>query len=389
MPGEAKFFSLNKTEDWVKGVMHNLEVAGAGLTLSSRGSTGENGLITKGTFISYPLDSLQDETVWSRIKADIGLADGAHIDISYYASDSKQIMVDGEPVSLEQFIRDMGISWEEKAPLFDLLFNNTVSNAVDALMINAVGRYLWIKVDIIGSRGQSPRLKALRLYMDSGSYLDYLPEIFQEDKESKRFLERFLAVFQSFFDDMEEDINYISNYFDPDIVPREFLEWLAGCVGIDNVKIWNEARLRKLIGNAYEIFRERGTRQGISDIVEYYTGEAPIIIEYFQYCDFMKDKEVGDILSRLYSSNPYEFNIFVRQEVVPDIESSLTLSGIIEWQKPAHTEARLVVLKPNICLNSYSFLGINTFLTEQTVLKIDNNTSLPYNTILIDSEENI
>jgi phage tail-like protein len=185
---------------------------------------------------------------------------------------------------------------------------------------------------------------------------------------------------------MEEDINYISNYFEPGIVPREFLEWLAGCVGIDNVKIWDEARLRRLISNAYKIFRERGTRQGISDIVEYYTGETPIIIEYFQYCDFMKDKEVGEILRKLYGNNPYEFNVFVRQEVVPDMESSLTLSSILEWQKPAHTEARLVVLKPNICLNSYSFLGMNTFLTEQTVLKIDNNTSLPYNTILVNRE---
>lgn len=382
MREENVFLSLNKKEDWEKGITSGLDISESGLTLRMRPGKNAGSHVKSGTFISFSLDGMQEGTVWSRVSCSYELMEDTYINISFFSSDSPVIEDDGKPLNIDAYLADGSVSAGEKIARLERYFKNTVTNAADAIVMNTTGRYLWLRIDILGTGSHAPVLSRVRLYPNYSSYLRYLPEVYQEDEESKDFLERYLAIFQSFFMEMEEDIEYSANWFDPDITPQDFLEWLAGCVGIDDVGIWGREKLRGLIKNAFEIYREKGTRKGISDIITHYTGEEPFIIEYSQYCNFLDPNESGDVLSRLYSGNPYVFIVLVRQEVVPDAERSRILSRIIDRQKPAHTEGRLVVLKPSICLDSYTYLGINTYLTEHTVIRLDNNTSLPYNAIL-------
>ena len=72
------------------------------------------------------------------------------------------------------------------------------------------------------------------------SYLEHLPAVFQQDagKDGVNFIGRFLLAFENILSGLkgsdekglEEIIDRIHTYFDPDLTPSEFLPWLAGWV---------------------------------------------------------------------------------------------------------------------------------------------------------------
>ncbi len=61
-------------------------------------------------------------------------------------------------------------------------------------------------------------------------------------------------------------------YVDPRLAPADFLEWLAGWVGIDLDENWPRTRQRAVVAAAAELHRARGTVAGLLAHVEAVTG---------------------------------------------------------------------------------------------------------------------
>lgn len=74
------------------------------------------------------------------------------------------------------------------------------------------------------------------------------------------------------------------------------------------------------------------------------------------------------------------------QECVQTDKQRLIIESIINDQKPAFTEGKLTLLQPWMYMDMHSYMGINTFLSEPTLLTLDQKSSMPYNTVLIDLE---
>jgi phage tail-like protein len=145
-------------------------------------------------------------------------------------------------------------------------------------------------------------------------YRQYLPDIFQEND----FLRRFLLIFEDIWEPLEQRQDHIEMYFDPHTCPASFLPWLASWLDLPFNPQWPEARHRRLLAQAMELYGWRGTRYGLIRMIEVCTGITPEI--------------------RNSSSQPFVFHIRI---TLPPGASSETLDKalieeLIRAHKPAH-----------------------------------------------------
>lgn len=105
--------------------------------------------------------------------------------------------------------------------------------------------------------------------------LPYLPIIFQEND----FFERFLLIFESIWEPLEQRQDHLPMYFDPRTCPEPILSWLASWFDLSYTLHWPEGRKRRFLAEVIDLYRWRGTRYGLEHIIEVCTGYVPRITE--------------------------------------------------------------------------------------------------------------
>jgi len=115
------------------------------------------------------------------------------------------------------------------------------------------------------------------LVIAKGRYLRYLPRVYQEQDE---LMGRYLMLFESFLSPIESQIDNIPFYFDPAFTPLKLLPWLATWVDLTLDDHWPEAKRRQLLKAAVSLYRKRGTRRGLQEYLEIYTGAQVQISEH-------------------------------------------------------------------------------------------------------------
>lgn len=142
-------------------------------------------------------------------------------------------------------------------------------------------------------------------------YLQYLPAIFQ----SNEFMGRYLRIFETIWEPLEWRQNYIDLYFDPRTCPPAFLPWLASWLDITINPFWPESRIRRLIAEAAELYRWRGTAYGLTRMIEVVTGLTPKITED--------------------PAQPFTFRVAVTIPPGSDVDAVL-IDELVRMHKPAH-----------------------------------------------------
>ena len=120
-----------------------------------------------------------------------------------------------------------------------------------------------------------PTFPAPRPTGAQSSYLRYLPTIFQDAD----FLGRFLLIFESIWEPLEQRQSHIEMYFDARTCPEALLPWLVGWLDPAPEAQWPGARLRAVAPKAMDLYRWRGTRYGLAQAIELSTGFAPRVTE--------------------------------------------------------------------------------------------------------------
>ncbi|WP_274650201.1 phage tail protein [Paenibacillus humicola] len=341
----------------------------------------ETGML-EGVCLTAALDSAEAENVWHKMTLDADIPDETQLHVSYFCSDRDSLIVNGSYTAVDAFIRSPGLSMKEKADALATFWSPPVINPRDALFFGAKGRYLWLKIEWIGSERKTPSLSKLRVYLPRTTLLSHLPAIYQEDASG--FTERFLSLFGTMFDSIEEKIGELPRHFDSELVSGPYLKWLGGWLGIEVDEHWSDEQIRRFIREAPELYRYRGTRRGIEKMVEIYTGAKPFIIEYFQYRAMREAAELREITDQLYGMHPCSFSVLVTTEQAPTEKQRIMLQHMLDQQKPAFTEAHLIVLQPWMYLDMHTYLGVNTLLSEPSLLHLDPNRSMPSDTLIVD-----
>jgi phage tail-like protein len=330
-------------------------------------------------------------TRWHRLTLDFdqradpttGPRPGMQIKVSYAAQDTL-----ASPSTIER-------AWTTIRP-----------NPRDAFISDAEGRYLWIKIDLLGNEYASPQIQELRVYFPHQSYLRYLPAIYQEDEQSRRLLAQFLSIFESIFVDIEQDILSSTKYLDSAGIPAEYLSWLGQWLALEMDQTWSETAKRELLAKAPMLFKKRGTREGLVEILQIYTAHLQdetafrkriveleakrlkSLVDQGSITSATADRELGRYkmptflieysdLECIENSNlkdqyrqlvgcPQCFVILV-QPFLTD-EQKRTIDRIVKLEKPAHSVGTVVKLHPIIELDEHSYLGINSALARPDLL---------------------
>lgn len=367
------YFVFNKESDYRRGWSRNIAVEGGSIRADDSGSPG--------VFWSRLLDSREEESTWHRLTMESSCMGDASIRFSFYCCESRNVVWNGTEGDLGDLLRSENLSDADRLELSASSLAKTALNPRDSLLHELTGRYVWFRVELLPQGGESPRVGNLKLYLPRETWLEYLPEIYQADPTGKSFTERFLGIFQSLYSDLDENIRTVARYFDPDVVGGEYLEWLASWLDVEDGYLWPEEKLRALVKHGMELYRIRGTRRYVVEMVKLYTGQEPYVVEYSQVEPFLKDVNQTVLLHELYGDNPYMVTLVLDESALHTNEEYKALLRILDNAKPAWVEANLVVLKPYLFLNRYTYLGMNSMLNRYRGLNLDGYSALPFTSL--------
>ena len=102
-----------------------------------------------------------------------------------------------------------------------------------------------------------------------------LPALYQEDDFTRRLTSGFDDVLAPLFCTLDN----LDAYFDPELAPMDFVEWLSSWVGVILDETWPPERQRAFVSQAAELYRWRGTVRGLAALIAIYTGLEPEIVD--------------------------------------------------------------------------------------------------------------
>lgn len=183
-------------------------------------------------------------------------------------------------------------------------------------------------------------------------YLRYLPALYGSDE----LMGRFLMLFESFWTPVERQIDDMALYFDPKMTPRDFLPWLASWFSLVLDERLSEERQRRLIQSAVWLYRKRGTKQGLKEYLEIYTGGRAEIVEYRAHNFILGPQaRLGPSIALGTGNMPHTFSVelYLPPDPAPardgppkgdrheqerrELEHRRLIEALIEAEKPAQT----------------------------------------------------
>ena len=376
MREKLKYFILNKAYDYNRGIIDNMEVRGSRLCFSSERKTGV------GRFMTRIFDSGEEQTVWHRLIINMHTAEAENLKITVYASDKNEMTFHGETVTLYDLFDNTGYGLSEKLDAYRPFIAKQVSGASDMLLHDVSGRYVWLFIELYSAGEEPAEIVDVRLFLPAVSWIDHLPQIYRSSDSGAHFLERYLGIFQTLYEELDAEIAEMSHRFDPESTELHFLEWLAGWLDINDTEIWTEEQLRELLSKAVRLFRNRGTKQALSEIIELYTGEKPFIIEGFNIKEIAATIPNGKRLLEMYGGNPYTVTVLVK----PGHDTAV-IRRIAMEMLPVTAELNLVELDPYIFLDNYAYLGVNSSLGYYPPAVLDGSSQLMLSTLGGDPEK--
>jgi phage tail-like protein len=312
------------------------------------------------------------------------------------------------------------------------------SDAHDLFIGGDPSRYLWIGALFIGDGRDPSEISQIRVEFNHDGYLEELPAIYQADSTSRDFLARFLALVETFFQDLENGITDLTLLFDPHAVPKELLQWLADWLALELDEHWSEEKQRSLIASAFERYSRRGTVAALRESLRLFAGVTGIIEEPIlnagwwslpsptptcgchsnsggaMYPAFQNSgNSILGMTTRLVSSHPqgavlgatatldysnlvtneqygaplfedvaHQFSVQIYRTALQCPEALSRVRAVLDREKPAHTAYHLCVIEPRMRVGFQAYVGIDTLVggSAQEIrlgdIRIDGTTAL-------------
>jgi phage tail-like protein len=366
---------------------------------------------TEGKWISKELDSKIPRCQWHRIE--LGLDDLPPGEVSTYASD--QFLNPGE-IFDNQWDASFAVTGQAQPP--DRAKTSIPQGQQESLIQSREGRYLWVRIKLIGDGYGSPSVSSIRAHFPRETNLAYLPAIYSADEESRRFLERFLSIFQTEWDKLEGQIEDIAAFFDPKAVPAgAFLDYLASWLALPMEGRWDDRQKRRLLEAAPNLYRQRGLVEGLRGYLRVYLQNInglseeeqlgfPQIIEGFrerrrftlsddqsaelgrglplwsrsvvgrlQLGVFSREGEArlvstGDPERDQFHEFAHRFRVFIPAAWARNEDDVQMLRRAIELEKPAHTSYDLCLVEPKFRVGVQSTVGVDTVISARSPMSL-------------------
>lgn len=338
------------------------------------------------------IDSGRAGTTWDRIHLDLDAPMGTLVTVRTFASDAT--LGDADVAALH-------------AGAWATTGLSASGEPVAMAIRSAPGRYLWLRIELAGDGAQTPVLRGMTVVWPRRTSARYLPATWSANPTSADFLARFLAVFDEVRARTLAPIDAMPALFDPLATPaanqgapgEDFLDWLAGWIGIVLDRNWPVDRRRQLVAEAPSLFRVRGTLKGLARHIAIYTGLEPRIVEHFRLRRWLTLGEPSldgaqklwgpDIVRRLQLDGYAQIGRFAlvdggdpvtdpiaafahRATVYVPVSAAFgdadmaALEDVVQAAKPAHVEVDVRLMRPRFVLGCELLLGVNTIIGHDT-----------------------
>jgi phage tail-like protein len=221
----------------------------------------------EGYWMSQPLDSGIYNCPWHRIEMTLPqLPPGTQIDVQVFAYKNLELA----PLNF----RDprWTTTYSVVAPIQPPPDPVTPKPHVDEFLIQATpSQFLSLLIKIHGDGFATPVIQKLRVHYPRESYLEYLPPLYSANEPMRVFLDSFLSVFQTEWDDIDQRLDESTALFDPAAVPEGVaMNYLASWLGLALEGTWTGEQNRLLLEAVPKIHPHRGTAAALRDYVAVY-----------------------------------------------------------------------------------------------------------------------
>ncbi|MGB3441555.1 MAG: phage tail protein [Actinophytocola sp.] len=207
----------------------------------------------EGEFVTDVIDSGISRCRWHRVRVTAEVPDGTAVSVAVVVSED-DVFADSD--------------WQTAPP-----------GVTDFLVDQPPGRFLTARVRLSGDTATTPVLHRIRLDFPRTTSADLLPAAFRQDPAADDFTERFLSLFDATLAEVDEVIERYPALLDPAGVPDRALPWLAGLLGLTFESGWDAATRRRLLAEAPELYRRRGTPWAVKRAVKIVFGVEPVLDE--------------------------------------------------------------------------------------------------------------
>lgn len=288
--------------------------------------------------IINPIDALNPETVWGRLSLKAKVEGNAAYMVFAAASD-ELIYPESETVSGYK-------------SMFASLKAVRFVQQEDFLLYGFKGRYLYL---CFAAKGDgSVTLSDIKIDRQGDNFMQTFPLVYREENG---FFHRFMSVFSSIYNDMEEEIKDLPKILDLDTCDVRLLPIYAGWMGIDvGEGFLEEDVLRTLVKEAHRLNRMKGTRWCLERVSEIILGEKGIVVERNIPTDTLTLEQLKDI-DKLYGASLYDVTILI-SKIMSEVQKA-QLQYILDQFLPVRCKLHIVELCKTGTLDSYTYLDVN------------------------------
>src|SRR5947209_15193151 len=206
--------------------------------------------------------------------------------------------------------------------------------------------------------------RVIKVEIATRPWINYLPGIYQDaDEENADFLQRFLLISAHLTSGVEESLEFVHELFDPRITNQNWLPWLASWLAMPLLEGWDEEKRREIIQRTPELYRKRGTAEGLklalrlfADIkAEIHEGEWP-----YPGLVIGRSSTIGKdtVLSPpVFVSQCFTVELPDRKAEISR-ERLRTVQALVETEKPAHAHYALVFEETEPTFEEVPFLHV-------------------------------
>lgn len=139
--------------------------------------------------------------------------------------------------------------------------------------------------------------------------------------------------------------------------PAEFLEWLARWVAVTLRSHMSESQRREMIARAIPLYRKRGTREGLEQLVAIQSALRATITD----ASSPRAPGAPDVSGR----GPHFFHVQISLpsgSIEQRRRQREIVQEIVDAEKPAHTWYELEVIEPELQVGVTSRVGVDTLI---------------------------
>lgn len=210
--------------------------------------------------------------------------------------------------------------------------------------------YIYVNYEPINTDNRQVESATFDLYIRPHSlYLSFVPALYREVD----FIGRFLKIFEEAFEPAVQAMDVLWAYLDPLTAPQALLPFLAYWVAWPINPRWSTQKQRRLIRQALDIYRWRGTRKGLRLYLHLYTDlplDEDVAEEAQKHIGIEEVFGDGFVLSTtrlgqdsiIGGGRPYHFIVTLRPDPELQIDQQL-VRHIIDQEKPAFCTYELYI----------------------------------------------